>query len=249
MNKEHLLSVITSDEFETKEDVIKFIKEYKEGSIFDTLSAINVNEHVEEKNGLKYLSWAWAWDTVMRIFPRSYSTVYETENGMPYWTDGKTAWVKVGFTIVDDEHPLGVERKEYFPILDYRNKSITVDKLTSFDMNTAVQRGLTKAIARHGLGFYIYAGEDLPQEDIEKKKNDKIEELSIELSKLQIELTDLGINFREDEKFQEFVKKNAKVKTTDTGKLDVDGMERLVAVYKAVIKRKKDVESVEEQSS
>lgn len=249
MNKEKLLSIITTDAFETKEDVIKFIKDYKEESIFDVLSAINVNEHIEEKNGLKYLSWAWAWDTVMRIYPKSYSTVYETDDGMPYWDDGKTAWVKVGFTIVNDEHPLGVERKEYFPILDYRNKSITVDKLTSFDMNTAIQRGLTKCIARHGLGFYIYAGEDLPQEDIEKKKNDKFEELSIELSKLQIELTDLGINFREDEKFIEFVKKNAKVKSLDIGKLDVDGLERVVTVYKAVIKKKQDVENIEEQSS
>jgi hypothetical protein len=69
--------------------------------------------------------------------------------------------VKTGVTVVDGEMKL--EHTEYLPVMDYRNKSIPVDSVTSFDVNKAIQRSLTKAVARHGLGLYIYAGEDLPE--------------------------------------------------------------------------------------
>jgi hypothetical protein len=58
-----------------------------------------------------------------------------------------------------------LEHIEYLPVMDYRNQSIPADKVTSFDVNKAIQRGLTKAVARHGLGLYIYAGEDLPEDE------------------------------------------------------------------------------------
>lgn len=123
---------------------------------FERLNGINVNEHVEKKNGLTYLSWAWAWTEVKKAFPTANYTVYENADGWCYHTDGKTAWVKTGVTIE------GVEHIEMLPVMDYRNKSIPVDNITSFDVNKAIQRSLTKACARHGLGLYIYAGEDLP---------------------------------------------------------------------------------------
>lgn len=129
-------------------------------SVFETLNSVNVNEHTEKKNGLTYLSWAWAWATVKTYYPNAFYTVYENyteQHGqLNYFHDGKTAWVKTGVTIE------GQELIEFLPVMDYRNKSITLDKLTSFDVNTAIQRSLTKALARHGLGLYIYAGEDLP---------------------------------------------------------------------------------------
>lgn len=124
--------------------------------VFETLAAINCNEHTEKKNGLTYLSWAWAWHHVKKDFPEATYTIYETPEGRPYFDDGRTAWVKTGVTIN------GLEHIEYLPIMDYNNRSIPVDRLTSFDMNKAIQRSLTKACARHGLGLYIYAGEDLP---------------------------------------------------------------------------------------
>lgn len=124
--------------------------------VFETLAAINCNEHTEKKNGLTYLSWAWAWHHVKKEFPEATYTIYETPEGRPYFDDGRTAWVKTGVTIN------GLEHIEYLPIMDYNNRSIPVDRLTSFDMNKAIQRSLTKACARHGLGLYIYAGEDLP---------------------------------------------------------------------------------------
>ena len=130
----------------------------EEKSIFETLNGINVNEHTEKKNGLTYLSWAWAWAEVKKLYPLATYKVYEREDGNIYWTDGRTAWVKTGVTIN------GLEHIEYLPIMDYTNKSIPLDKITSFDVNKAIQRSLTKACARHGLGLYVYAGEDLPED-------------------------------------------------------------------------------------
>jgi len=130
---------------------------------FSELNAIDVNSHTEKKNGLTYLSWAWAWAEVKKKFPDAIYTVYENESGWCYHTDGKTCWVKTGVTVN------GIEHIEYLPVMDFRNQSIPFEKVTSFDVNKAIQRSLTKACARHGLGLYIYAGEDLP-EDAEQPK-------------------------------------------------------------------------------
>lgn len=127
-------------------------------SVYEVLSKINVNEHTEKKNGLTYLSWAWAWAKVKENFPEATYTIYENADGLFYHTDGKTAWVKTGVRIGDIEHI------EYLPVMDFKNRSIPIDQITSFSVNTAIQRSLTKAVARHGLGLYIYAGEDLPED-------------------------------------------------------------------------------------
>lgn len=128
-------------------------------SIFETLNAINVGEHIEKKNGLSYLAWAWAWAEVKKKFPTATYTIYENKDGWNYHTDGHTAWVKTGVTID------GLEHIEYLPVMDMRNRSIPIENVTSFDVNKAIQRSLTKACARHGLGLYIYAGEDLPESE------------------------------------------------------------------------------------
>jgi len=135
---------------------------------YKVLSEINVNEHTEKKNGLTYLSWAWAWDMLISKYPDSENGINRPENGLPYWTDGMTCWVDVYVTIRWGARSR--TRSEVFPITDFKNKSIELTNLTSFDINTALQRAWTKCIARHGLGFYIYAGEDLPKEQAEKEK-------------------------------------------------------------------------------
>lgn len=132
-------------------------------SVFKTLNDINVNGHTEKKNGLTYLSWAWAWAEVKKAFPSANYTVYENADGWNYFTDGRTAWVKTGVVIEGQEHI------EYLPVMDFKNKSIPLENITSFDVNKAIQRSLTKACARHGLGLYIYAGEDLPENSEERK--------------------------------------------------------------------------------
>ena len=142
---------------------------------FTTLNNIDVGDKTEQKNGLTYLSWAWAWGEVKKLHPNANYKIYErdTEYGpVNYFTDGKTCWVKTGVIINDIEHI------EELPVMDFRNKSIQLDTITSFDVNKAIQRSLTKAVARHGLGLYIYAGEDLPEDT----KN-KLDELKNEIKK------------------------------------------------------------------
>lgn len=126
-------------------------------SVFETLNAVNCNEHTEKKGNLTYLTWAWAWAEVKKRYPLAFFNIYENADGRPYFDDGRTCWVKTGVTIE------GLEHIEYLPIMDARNNSIPLEKVTSFDMNKSIQRSLTKAAARHGLGLYIYAGEDLPE--------------------------------------------------------------------------------------
>lgn len=161
------------------------VEEFINSDPFTVLSKINVGDHIEKKNGLSYLSWAWAWDTLMRYYPDSENGINRSPDGFPFWTDGRTAWVEAYVTV----KWMGRSRKreEVFPIMDYKNKSIPVDKLTSFDINTALQRAWTKCIARHGLGFYIYAGEDLPKEEADAKKAETEKKRSTPVTYEQIE--------------------------------------------------------------
>jgi hypothetical protein len=125
---------------------------------FKDLNAIDCSGKIEKKNGLSYLSWAFAWAEVKKYDPNANYTIYENADGWNYFTDGRTCWVKTGVTVN------GIEHIEYLPVMDFRNKSIPLESVTSFDVNKTIQRSLTKAVARHGLGLYIYAGEDLPEE-------------------------------------------------------------------------------------
>ena len=134
-----------------------------ENNYFIELNKIDVSDKIEKKNGLSYLSWAYAWGELKKRFPNATYKIYENTlpNGyvVNYFTDGKTSYVKTSVTVNDIEHI------EELPVMDYRNKSIPLEAMTSFDVNKAIQRSLTKAVARHGLGLYIYAGEDLPEQE------------------------------------------------------------------------------------
>lgn len=136
-------------------------------SVFETLSAINVSGKTEKKNGLTYLSWAYAWGEVKKLYPNATYKVYEREDPqfgpINYFTDGRTAWVKVGVTIE------GLEHVEMLPIMDYRNKAIPLDKVDSCSTNKTIQRAITKACGRHGMGLYIYAGEDYPERESQSR--------------------------------------------------------------------------------
>lgn len=129
------------------------------GNYFVELNAINVSDKIEKKNGLSYLSWAYAWGELKKLHPDANYTIYENKDGWNYFTDGKTCWVKTGVSVN------GLEHIEYLPVMDFKNKSIPLDLITSFEVNKTIQRSLTKAVARHGLGLYVYAGEDLPEDN------------------------------------------------------------------------------------
>ena len=127
---------------------------------FKKLAALNLNDVKEQKgegrNALDYISWAWAWQRLHELYPTATSTIYKNAQGWNYHTDGRTCWVEVGVSVE------GLEFVEHLPVMDNRNHSIPANQVTSFDVNKALKRCLTKAIAAHGLGLYVYAGEDLP---------------------------------------------------------------------------------------
>lgn len=155
-------------------------------SAFEILNRINVNDKTEKKNGLTYLSWAWAWGEIKKAFPEATYTIYERETQfgpVNYFTDGKTCWVKTGMTIN------GLEHIEELPVMDFRNNSIPLDNIKSTDTNKAIQRSLTKCAARHGLGLYLYASEDLPEAEADAKKREKEE---FEKTKADIEAKKLS---------------------------------------------------------
>ena len=154
----------------------------KVNKTFAVLNDINVNDKVKTKMGLNYLSWAYAWGELLKAYPDATLNVYnrtietnetitteDKDNGVtrtvvnkstqdvPYFTDGRSCFVKVGVSIQ------GVEYIEYFPIMGLKNDAIPANRVTMTDVNKALQRAFVKACARHGLGLYIYAGEDLPE--------------------------------------------------------------------------------------
>jgi hypothetical protein len=120
------------------------------------LLKINVNDHTEKKNGLTYLSWAWAWQEALKVDQNATFDV-QTFDGMPYMDVNGTGMVWVTVTL------FGQPRTCMLPVMDYRNKPIL--NPDAFAVNTAIMRCMTKALALHGLGIYIYAGDDLPQDD------------------------------------------------------------------------------------
>jgi hypothetical protein len=126
---------------------------------FKELNKIDVNQHTEKKGRFTYLSWAWAWQQLLARYPDSTRTVYENTYGQPYIKDTHGVMVKVGVTVNSIEHI------EYLPVMNHQNKCIPADKANMMDINKAIQRCTVKAIARHGLGLYIYAGEDLPDSE------------------------------------------------------------------------------------
>lgn len=149
---------------------------------FEKLSAINVNEHTEDKNGLTYLSWTWAWSEFKKRCPNADYIIYKNENGLPYVYDENTGYMV--YTKATD----GEEWKEmWLPVMDGNNKAMlnhsytykvkeykdgkwtggyiekTVEPATMFDINKTLMRCLVKNLAMFGLGIYIYAGEDMPE--------------------------------------------------------------------------------------
>lgn len=123
---------------------------------FKELAAVNVKNRLEKKGRFDYLSWAYAWAMVKDKYPDTIRKVYESDQTeLNYFTDGNTGYVKVGITICDIEHI------DYLPIMGHNNQSLTIEKITSFAVNKTIQRSTVKAIAMHGLGLSLWAGEDL----------------------------------------------------------------------------------------
>jgi len=188
------------------------MEENKNINTFEILNNINLNDKTKEKIGLKYLSWAYAWGELKKAFPDASYIIYDrdittteeiitkedgyekkttitTTNTVPYFTDGKTCFVKVGVNIN------GVEYIEQFPIMDNKNNSVPYSSITMVAVNKALQRAFVKACARHGLGLYIYAGEDLPEAE-------KTAPLNIDFNAIAIEVSNAAFNPIEEPQFK-----------------------------------------------
>jgi hypothetical protein len=139
-----------------------------EKSVFDRLSAINVNEHVEKKDNLTYLSWAWAWSVTKKECPDASYTIlttdYDDDLGFMCHTsvtiEGQT--LEMWLPVMDGKNK-SMKKKAYSYATKYGDKQ--VDAATTFDINKTLMRCLVKNLAMFGLGIYIYAGEDLPESE------------------------------------------------------------------------------------
>jgi hypothetical protein len=147
---------------------------------FNELSAINVNDYIEEKEGHKYLSWAWAWDFFKKACPdANYEIVKNPNNGLPYFESyaGAMVYTKVtanGIThemwlpVMDGKNKAMKSESYTYKVKDWKTKQIvekTVESFTMFDVNKTVMRCLVKNLAMFGLALYIYNKEDLPTEE------------------------------------------------------------------------------------
>jgi hypothetical protein len=128
-------------------------------SVFQTLSAVDVSDKVEKKGNLSYLSWAWAWGEVKKRYPSAEYWYYQDdETNLPMaFNNGFGGFCYTSVTIEGNTLPM------WLPVLDHRNQSVL--KPNAFQVNTTLMRCLTKNLAMHGLGHYIYVGEDFPAKE------------------------------------------------------------------------------------
>ena len=173
-------------------------KAEKQTSVFTTLNNINVNGYTEKKNGLTYLSWAFAWAEAKKVCPDvTYEIKTFGENHLPYVYDESTGYMV--FTSVTIN---GLTHDMWLPVMDSANKAmkkevytydtkyrkgVRVETATMFDINKTIMRCLVKNIAMFGLGLYIFAGEDLPEAEVPIKEptnleNPKIRKLIIKIN-------------------------------------------------------------------
>ena len=134
---------------------------------YNELRKINVSDHIEKKNGLSYLSWAWAVDTLLQQDPTA------------SWGYGEPKQFGETLMVFCTVAAFGKTMTAQLPVLDYRNKAIINPDAMS--VNTAMQRCLAKAIALHGIGLYIYSGEDLPESEV--KEIEQLTEEQLEIAK------------------------------------------------------------------
>jgi hypothetical protein len=171
------------------------------------LLKINVNEHTEKKNGLTYLSWAWAWQEALKADPTATFDV-QLFDGKPYMEVNGTAMVWVTVTMFNNP------RTCMLPVMDSYNKPITIEgvttvnkygkevttKIDSFNVNTSIMRCMTKALALHGLGAYIYAGEDTPSDTEPEPK--KVIEVATPTATAQVEVNPANMKLFADSMIQ-----------------------------------------------
>lgn len=175
---------------------------------FEEINRIDVSKHIEKKMNLSYLSWAWAWQEMKKIDENAKVVVHEfpeyivvgdsvKEISKPYLSDKGGAWVKVSVMLN------GRTETEYLPVMDMRNKAVVEPDATTINKN--IKRCFVKALALHGLGLFIFAGDDLPEQEPAKKITaaqakvlealvEKVSEASNGVAKKEALMTKLKVN-------------------------------------------------------
>ena len=197
---------------------------------FVELSKIDVSEHVEKKNNFSYLSWSYAISQLRSFDPEATWEILRFE-GMPYLKTECGYFVEVAVTVK------GLTLSQIHPVLDHRNKPI--EKPNSFQINTSIQRCLVKAIALHGLGLYIYAGEDLPMD------NTPPEHITAEqLGKLKMKVLELSqLSKANESKILARLKINSlsEITTKDVQAVN-DSLDVWIGQYKKIAEKAKETE-------
>lgn len=168
-------------------------------NLFKDLYAVNVNEKTEEKNGLTYLSWSWAWAEFKKHCPDATYEIVKFD-GAPYYYDEK-----LGYMCYTRVTANGITYEMWLPVMDGANKAMkahpytytvksygkiiekTVAPATMFDVNKTIMRCLVKNLAMFGLGLYIYAGEDLPEQTVELLTAEHLAELNELCGRVNVE--------------------------------------------------------------
>ena len=165
------LHVLRAENAQLKDELQKLTATQSEKSVFQTLNEYDISEHLKKKDKIIYLPWSKAWMILKTLYPDSQVEVienagFDSDDVVRYFTDGKTAWVKVAITIK------GHTETESLAIMDFRNKSIPVANITSADVEKSIKRCMVKCAALHGLGLSLWTGEELSSAAREKKEND-----------------------------------------------------------------------------
>lgn len=174
---------------------------------FEKLFNINVNDKTEKKDGLTYLSWAWAWAEFKKIYPNATYDIKKNEQGLPFFYAPMLGYICYTSVTVGD-----LTYEMWLPVMDGKNRAMksepyeystykgkkTVDAATMFDINKTLMRCLTKNLAMFGLGLYIYAGEDLPKSEAEQPSviNKPSAEQLDKLKKLNVDILNVATYFK-----------------------------------------------------
>ena len=182
----------------------------KKEHYFEVLRKHNVSEYMEKKGQFNYLSWAYAVEELRKLKPDATWRVIKDENGYPYTSTPSGHFVEVEVTVDD------ISLSQIHPVLDHRNQ--TIEQPNAFQINTSIQRCLAKAIALHGLGLYIFRGEDLPES---KPLNEK-----------QLDVMDSYLRQIADDAFTELV--NSRI---DTNKINDNNYHEVVSKLKSKLEQ------------
>ncbi len=174
-------------------------------NFFTVLSGIDCSKYIQKRNSLDYLPWAVAWRMLKEHYPFSYYEVCENQNGLNYFTDGRTAYVKVTLTLcvpMDDGSFQELKNTEMLAVMNYNHKSIPLEEIKSTDVINTIQRCLVKCAARFGLGIAIYGAADFDDLPSEEEHQQKVIDLTEIRSRLEVAIKARTKDMSRDDKIR-----------------------------------------------